>query len=118
MSAADAPGFKAKGNEFFKAKDYPQAIEWYTKAVDADPANRVYYSNRAAAYTGKRHFSHHLVSSSTLCNQQWNPPVGTPVSPISGIGVGGLVAKCPLFFLFAFASLQIINIFLFSFFIS
>ena len=37
----DAPGFKAKGNEFFKAKDYVQAIEWYTKAVDADPSNKV-----------------------------------------------------------------------------
>ena len=57
MSAADqAAAFKAKGNEFFKAKDYTTAIEWYTKAVDADPQNRVYYSNRSAAHAALRNY--------------------------------------------------------------
>lgn len=45
-----AVAHKAKGNEFFKKGDYTTAVVWYTKAVDADPGNRVYYSNRAAAY--------------------------------------------------------------------
>lgn len=46
--------FKAKGNDAFKAKQYPEAIEWYTKAIDVDPnteAAGALYSNRAASYT-------------------------------------------------------------------
>lgn len=32
-------------------KRYDEAIESYTKAVNADPTNPVYYSNRAAAFS-------------------------------------------------------------------
>jgi stress-induced-phosphoprotein 1 len=74
MSASDAPGFKAKGNEFFKAKDYPQAIEWYTKAVNADPQNRVYYSNRAAAFTAMKDWSSAKTDGELCirCDPDWN----------------------------------------------
>lgn len=74
MSAADAPGFKAKGNEYFKAKDYPNAIEWYTKAVNADPQNRVYYSNRAAAYTAMRDYAKAAADGALCvrCDPDWN----------------------------------------------
>ena len=51
--------FKAKGNEFFKAKSYDQAIQWYTKAIDCDPnaeAAGAVYSNRAASYQGLAKF--------------------------------------------------------------
>ena len=44
---------KAKGNEFLKTKDYETAISWYTSAVEKNPANHVYYSNRSAAYLAK-----------------------------------------------------------------
>jgi len=47
--------FKAKGNEFFKARQFAQAIEWYTKAIDVDPRiveAAALYSNRAASYVG------------------------------------------------------------------
>jgi stress-induced-phosphoprotein 1 len=73
-SAADAPGFKAKGNEFFKAKDYGNAIEWYTKAVNADPANRVYYSNRAAAYTAQKNWELAKTDGELCirCDPDWN----------------------------------------------
>jgi tetratricopeptide (TPR) repeat protein len=53
MSSQDQ--LKAKGNEAFKAKKYPEAIEWYTKAIDVDPnceAAAALYSNRAASYAG------------------------------------------------------------------
>ena len=36
-----------QGNEFFVAKDYKNAIEWYSKAIDVDPSNEAYYSNRS-----------------------------------------------------------------------
>eukprot|EP00211_Chloroparvula_japonica_P014633 CAMPEP_0119133070 /NCGR_PEP_ID=MMETSP1310-20130426/12927_1 /TAXON_ID=464262 /ORGANISM="Genus nov. species nov., Strain RCC2339" /LENGTH=258 /DNA_ID=CAMNT_0007123745 /DNA_START=80 /DNA_END=856 /DNA_ORIENTATION=- len=41
---------KAKGNKCYAAGDYLQAIEWYTKAIDANPNEHTFYSNRSAAY--------------------------------------------------------------------
>ena len=35
------------------AKKYDEAIASYTKAIELDPTNPVYYSNRAAAYSSK-----------------------------------------------------------------
>lgn len=42
--------YKEKGNEQFKAKNYPQALEFYTKAIEIEPNNHIFYSNRAACY--------------------------------------------------------------------
>ena len=41
-----------KGNEFFKAKDYESAIKWYGEAIELDPSNHTYYSNRSACFAG------------------------------------------------------------------
>ncbi|EJW03264.1 hypothetical protein EDEG_02379 [Edhazardia aedis USNM 41457] len=41
---------KDKGNEYFKKKDYQEAIFSYSCAIEEDKSNPVYYSNRAAAY--------------------------------------------------------------------
>ncbi|EXJ89405.1 hypothetical protein A1O3_02472 [Capronia epimyces CBS 606.96] len=56
----DPEACKAAGNKFFKAKDYDKAIEEYTKAVEADPANPTYLSNRAAAYISANRYSQAL----------------------------------------------------------
>ncbi|KAF2107463.1 hypothetical protein BDV96DRAFT_589337 [Lophiotrema nucula] len=45
----DPESYKAAGNKFFKLKDYAQAVKEYSKAIEADPKNATYYSNRAAA---------------------------------------------------------------------
>lgn len=50
MAAERAVALKGEGNTFFKAGNYPKAIEKYSEAVDLDPDNHVYYSNRSAAY--------------------------------------------------------------------
>mmetsp|Transcript_9101 Transcript_9101/g.18628 ORF Transcript_9101/g.18628 Transcript_9101/m.18628 type:complete len:266 (+) Transcript_9101:51-848(+) len=50
MAAARAVALKNEGNVFFKAGDYPKAIEKYSAAIEVDPDNHVYYSNRSAAY--------------------------------------------------------------------
>ncbi|CAO2653253.1 Nn.00g026640.m01.CDS01 [Neocucurbitaria sp. VM-36] len=52
----DAEEYKAAGNKFFKIKDYPAAIKEYSKAIEADPKNATYYSNRAAAYISANRF--------------------------------------------------------------
>lgn len=33
--------FKRKGNECFVKRDFPGAIEWYTKALSQDPNNHL-----------------------------------------------------------------------------
>ena len=39
--------FKDKGNSFFKAGNFAEAVEWYTKAIVLSPDQYKYYSNRA-----------------------------------------------------------------------
>ncbi|KAJ7456565.1 putative stress-induced protein STI1, partial [Mycena latifolia] len=50
---ARAEKFKQSGNTQMSSKQYDQAIESYTQAIALDPANAIYYSNRAAAYSSK-----------------------------------------------------------------
>jgi len=51
MTTADE--FKAQGNAALQAGKISEAIEFYTKAINADGSNHVYYSNRSAAYLKK-----------------------------------------------------------------
>ena len=45
--------FKAAGNAALKAGNLSEAIDQYTKAINADGSNHVYYSNRSAAQLQK-----------------------------------------------------------------
>lgn len=45
----EAEKFKTEGNDLMKQEKYEEAIECYTKAIQKDGRNAVYYSNRAAA---------------------------------------------------------------------
>ncbi|KAG7391512.1 DnaJ (Hsp40), sub C, member 8 [Phytophthora pseudosyringae] len=45
-----AEGFKAQGNELLAAGQLQDAVEMYTRAIELDPDNAVYLSNRSAAY--------------------------------------------------------------------
>lgn len=54
--AAKALAFKEVGNKYFKAQQYYEAEQEYTKAIETDPSCAAYYNNRAAALlqqTGK-----------------------------------------------------------------
>jgi stress-induced-phosphoprotein 1 len=50
MSKAAAQALKAAGNDFFKNKNYENAIAKYTEAIAADPSDVTFYSNRSACY--------------------------------------------------------------------
>jgi len=50
MSKAAAQAKKNEGNNFFKAKDYAKAIEKYTEAIQLDPSDVTFFSNRSACY--------------------------------------------------------------------
>lgn len=47
---------KALGNPAFSAKKYKEAIEFYTKALEQDPLDHVFYSNRSACYAESDEF--------------------------------------------------------------
>ncbi|TGZ79117.1 TPR-like protein [Ascodesmis nigricans] len=53
----DGEAYKQAGNKFFKAGEYLKAVEEYTKAIDCEPSNATFFSNRAAAFmsAGKYH---------------------------------------------------------------
>ena len=55
-AAADAK--KAQGNECFKKKDYAGAIKYYSEAIEIDPSNETFYSNRSASYAGINDWEH------------------------------------------------------------
>jgi len=42
---------KSKGNEFMTSCRYLEAVDAYSQALELEPANPVYYGNRAAAYS-------------------------------------------------------------------
>eukprot|EP00512_Aurantiochytrium_limacinum_P013714 CAMPEP_0171584562 /NCGR_PEP_ID=MMETSP0961-20121227/11473_1 /TAXON_ID=87120 /ORGANISM="Aurantiochytrium limacinum, Strain ATCCMYA-1381" /LENGTH=790 /DNA_ID=CAMNT_0012141985 /DNA_START=197 /DNA_END=2565 /DNA_ORIENTATION=- len=46
---SQARDFKDRGNEHYAEKDYELAEKMYTKAIELDPGNSVYYGNRAAS---------------------------------------------------------------------
>ena len=50
MSAA---AFKEKGNKHLQAQEFDEAIAAYTEAINLDPKDHVFFSNRSAAYLSK-----------------------------------------------------------------
>lgn len=46
-SLAEATELKNKGNEAFKKQDWPAAVDWYTKAIEAYDKEPSFYTNRA-----------------------------------------------------------------------
>jgi small glutamine-rich tetratricopeptide repeat-containing protein alpha len=49
-----ADELKGKGNAAMQRKAYDEAIDLYTQAIQLDPLNPIYLSNRAAAYSGSQ----------------------------------------------------------------
>jgi len=42
----DPDALKEAGNKAFAAKNFEEAIEFYSKAIELNPENHVYFSNR------------------------------------------------------------------------
>src|SRR6185437_12470477 len=45
--------FKEEGNKYYLQKEYDIALIYFNKAIEHEPDNKIYYSNRAACYLAK-----------------------------------------------------------------
>ncbi|KAK2502407.1 hypothetical protein MC885_010717, partial [Smutsia gigantea] len=45
-----AEELKTQANDYFKAKDYENAIKFYSQAIELNSSNAIYYGNRSLAY--------------------------------------------------------------------
>lgn len=52
----EAEAAKAKGNEFYKKRDFENALSFYQQAIDKDPQELTYYSNKAAVFFEKKDY--------------------------------------------------------------
>ena len=59
-----AEEFKAQANQFFKQEKYSTAEEWYTKAIDLDSTNAVYFANRSITHIKQESFGYALSDAS------------------------------------------------------
>ena len=55
--------YKLEGNDFFTSVKYFEAIVCYTKAINGDPSNPIYRSNRALCYLKTEYFEEALLDS-------------------------------------------------------
>jgi len=63
---AQCSQYKLKGNALFKNGKTKEAIEMYTKAIEVDGSNHIYYSNRSAAYL-KQGYAEKALADATKC---------------------------------------------------
>lgn len=47
---AEADALKNKGNDAFKKSKFDEAVKYYTAAIEINPDDETYYSNRSGAY--------------------------------------------------------------------
>lgn len=63
-TSGQAEEAKGKANEFFKSEKYPQAIELYSKAIELNPTNAVYYANRSISHLRLENYGYALADAS------------------------------------------------------
>lgn len=84
-----ADEYKAQGNKHFAAKEFEQAIEYFTKAIDASPTpNHVLFSNRSASYASLKNYKNALedANSCVEANPAWAKGYNRVASAQYGLG--------------------------------
>nr|OQO27931.1 hypothetical protein B0A51_04277 [Rachicladosporium sp. CCFEE 5018] len=64
MAAEDAVSLKNKGNDAFKAHDWASAVDYYTKAIEANDQEPSFYTNRAQAYIKQEAYGYAIADAS------------------------------------------------------
>ena len=52
----EAEAKKAQGNEFYKKRDFENALKLYQEAIDMNPDETTFYSNKAAVFFEMKDF--------------------------------------------------------------
>ncbi|KAL9652207.1 hypothetical protein ABK040_013976 [Willaertia magna] len=58
-----AQQYKNEGNLYFKKKNFNKAIEHYSKAIELNPNNAIFYSNRCACYQQLNDFKNMILDA-------------------------------------------------------
>eukprot|EP00960_Hanusia_phi_P077617 768717-Hanusia_phi.AAC.8 len=81
MSAEE---LKAKGNAAFSAKNYSEAVDFFSQGINLDPNNHVLYSNRSASHAGL-----HALKDAEMCisiKPDWGKGYGRKGAALHGKG--------------------------------
>ncbi|KAL8766136.1 MAG: hypothetical protein Q9209_006976 [Squamulea sp. 1 TL-2023] len=79
---------KAEGNKAFAAKNFDEAINKFSKAIDIEPENHVLYSNRSGAYASLKNFEKALEDANKTTNikPDWAKGWGRKGAALHGTG--------------------------------
>ncbi|KAI8955642.1 hypothetical protein F4801DRAFT_274212 [Xylaria longipes] len=85
---ASADELKTLGNNAMAAKNFDEAIDAFTKAIEQAPENHVLYSNRSAAYASKRDWTNALqdAEKTTQVKPDWPRGWGRKGAALHGSG--------------------------------
>jgi len=72
LHPCEAETFKNDANEHFKRGEYAEAVEKYSKAINLDPKNAVYFANRSIAYLRMECFGYALNDANDCLQQDKN----------------------------------------------
>ncbi|KAL8896264.1 MAG: hypothetical protein Q9192_003183 [Flavoplaca navasiana] len=83
-----ADSLKAEGNKAFAAKNFDEAIDKFSKAIDIEPENHVLYSNRSGAYASLKNFDKALedATKTTEIKPDWAKGWGRKGAALHGTG--------------------------------
>ncbi|KAI1756869.1 hypothetical protein F4782DRAFT_484433 [Xylaria castorea] len=85
---ASADELKTLGNNAMAAKNFDEAIDAFTKAIELAPENHVFYSNRSAAYASKKDWTSALgdAEKTTQVKPDWPRGWGRKGAALHGSG--------------------------------
>lgn len=86
MSTADE--LKALGNKAIADKNFDEAVDAFTKAIELDSSNHILYSNRSAAYASKKDWANALkdAEKTTEIKPDWPRGWGRKGAALHGSG--------------------------------
>lgn len=83
-----ADALKAEGNKAFAAKNFEEAVDKFSQAIELDPSNHVLYSNRSGAYASMKDFNKALedANKTTEIKPDWSKGWGRKGTALHGQG--------------------------------
>jgi stress-induced-phosphoprotein 1 len=64
--------FKAQGNAAFQSGNFEEAVKLFTQAIELNPNDHVFFSNRSGAYASLKNYEKALEDATTCVNLRPN----------------------------------------------